>query len=487
MDDRHGKIRSLPLGERKTTYWDMFATWIGANANNGTWFVGGVLAACGFGLAMRILVLSSALSYVFLSLIGYIGYQTGVSTMAASRASFGERGSYIPSLVNITQFIGWTAVNTFIAAQSVGLLCHDLLGWPVWGQPGGAKGIIVGILVMSVLHVISVSSGSRSVQMIERIGIILVFIFVIWESVAVFRTVSMGQIASWQVPAGQRMATGAAIDYVAAFNLAWVTAGADFTRYTSKKNNSTITPFVGALIGVVWFAFIGLISTISIAITSGTYDANNSDPSTIASKLGLGVVALLVIILTSMTANAVNLLAAGSALSNIFTRLRLKYSLWIVVLGATLVTFIPLFSGSFLDTFEKFLDYVGMVLGPVIAIICTDYYIRSHRHYNPDDLGVDHGRYWYAGGFNLVALAVFVIGVAFFLATHTLPFFAGTFGSTFIDMALCALLYWGGMRIYDAHAAKKAVPERAILTGEAGMAAADKTTGTTANEIAAEA
>ena len=74
----------------------------------------------------------------------------------------------------------------------------------------------------------------------------------------------------------------------------------------------------------MWFAFIGLISTISIAISSGVYNANNSDPSTIASKLGLGVVAFLVIILTSMTANAVNLLAAGSALSNIFIRLRLK-------------------------------------------------------------------------------------------------------------------------------------------------------------------
>ena len=149
----------------------MFATWVGANANNGTWFVGGVLAACGFSVAMNVLVLSSALSYVFLSLIGYIGYQTGVSTMAVSRASFGVRGSYLPSLVNLTQFIGWTAVNTFIAAQSVSLLLNDLLGWPVWGKPGGWKGIVAGIVVMSILHIISIASGSRSVQMIERLGI----------------------------------------------------------------------------------------------------------------------------------------------------------------------------------------------------------------------------------------------------------------------------------------------------------------------------
>ena len=63
----------------------------------------------------------------------------------------------------------------------------------------------------SVLHILSVSSGSRSVQLIERIGIVLVFIFVLWESVAVFKKVSMDQIIGWHVPAKARMATGAAL------------------------------------------------------------------------------------------------------------------------------------------------------------------------------------------------------------------------------------------------------------------------------------
>ena len=448
-EQQHTHIFSIPMKSRKTTRWDMFATWVGANANNGTWFVGGVLAACGFALAMKVLVLSSALSYVFLSLIGYIGYKTGVSTMTISRASFGERGSYLPSLVNITQFIGWTAANTFIAAQSVSILFHDLLGWPVWGKHGGYLGLVVGILIMSVLHIISVSSGSRSVQLIERLGIILVLVFVFWESIAVFRTVSLGQIVHWRVPVHAKMATGAAIDYVAAFNLAWVTAGADFTRFTAKRDNAIYTPFFGALFGVVWFAFIGLVSTISIAISTGVYDANNSDPSTIASKLGLGVVALLVIILTSMTANAVNLMAAGSALSNIFTKLRLKYSLWIVVLLATIVTFIPMFVGSFLTTFESFLDYVGMVLGPTIAIICTDFYIRAHRHYDISELGKVNGKYWYHGGINWAAMITFILGVAFFVGVHQQPLFADTVGATFVDMAMSGLLYYVLMLFAD--------------------------------------
>ena len=449
MQNDNDQITSIAMHQRKTSTWDMFATWVGANANNGTWFVGGVLAACGFSVAMKVLVLSSALSYVFLSLIGYIGYQTGVSTMAVSRASFGVRGSYLPSLVNLTQFIGWTAVNTFIAAQSVSLLLNDLLGWPVWGKPGGWKGIVAGIVVMSILHIISIASGSRSVQMIERLGIILVLIFVIWESVVVLKTVPFSHIVKWQVPASAKMATGAAIDYVAAFNLAWVTAGADFTRFTPKKQNSTLTPFFGAMVGVIWFAFIGLISTISIAITSGVYNANNSDPSTIASRLGLGVVALLVIILTSMTANAVNLLAAGSALSNIFTNIKLKYSLWIVAIVATIVTFIPMIVGSFLDTFTAFLDYVGMVLGPIIAIICTDFYLRCHKKYDVTQLAKKNGSYWYSHGINWSAVVTWIIGTALFLMLHNVAALKNTIGATFLVMLISSAIYYVLMLIFN--------------------------------------
>ena len=82
------QIMSVPKEARRTSDWDMFATWVGANAGNGTWFIGGIIVACGFAVAMKVLVLSSAVSYLFLSLIGCIGYKTGVSTMEPSRIFF---------------------------------------------------------------------------------------------------------------------------------------------------------------------------------------------------------------------------------------------------------------------------------------------------------------------------------------------------------------------------------------------------------------
>ena len=38
------QIMSVPKEARETFDWDMFATWMGANVDNGTWFIGGVIA-----------------------------------------------------------------------------------------------------------------------------------------------------------------------------------------------------------------------------------------------------------------------------------------------------------------------------------------------------------------------------------------------------------------------------------------------------------
>lgn len=206
-------------------------------------------------------------------------------------------------------------------------------------------------------------------------------------------------------------------------------------------------PFLGAFTGLFWFAFIGLAATISIAITSGAYDPNNSDPSTIASRLGLGALALLVIVLTSMTANAVNLLAAGSALSNIFPRIRLRPALWAVTIIATLVTLIPLVMGSFLDAFTAFLDYIGMVLGPMISVMLVDFYWRHHQHYDVNELASSKGQYWYHHGINWIALLCWVLGVVIYLLLKQLPWIATFTGATFIDMVIIAVIYMGLMRI----------------------------------------
>ena len=445
MEDKSfGRVESIPKEHRHQSYWDMFATWVGANANNGTWYVGGVIAACGFVTASTTLIIVGVITYFLLALSGYMGYKTGLPAMTLTRASFGLKGSYLPSVINVVQFIGWAAVNTFIAATSISYILHDVLGWPVYGKPGGLKGLVSGIVVMSILHLLSISMGEKSVRIIERIGIILVFILVIWESIVVFQNVSLSEIVSWHAPAALKMTPGQAVDVLAAFNLAWVTAASDFTRFSKKRSSSTWAPFFGANLGLIWFAMIGIISTIATAITLNHFDANNSDPSTIASKLGLGVLAMLVIIITSTTANAVNLMSAGSALTNMTKRLSLTFSIVSVTLVAVVVTFIPIFYSTFLNVFTAFLDGIGMFLGPEIAIFLVDFYVVAKRKYNAAHFASRTGKYWYTGGINWIAIASWLIAVLAYGYIKTVAVVADSVGATFISMLIAAIIYLAG-------------------------------------------
>lgn len=442
MQKHFGKVEIVTPAERNANAWDVLATWIGANANNGTWYIGGVIAAAGMYTASTTLIITGVLSYILLALAGLMGYRTGLSAMALTRASFGLRGSLLPSLINVVQFIGWAAANTFIAAISIATIFHSLFGWANYGTPGGNLGLIIGIIIMSVLHLASISLGERSVRMIERVGIILVIIFVIWETIVVFHDVSWHQIVSWQPPHAVRLSSGDAIDILAAFNLAWVTAASDFTRFAKKERSATTMSFLGANIGLFWFAFIGLIATIATAITLRHFDPNNSDPSTIAIRLGLGIVALLVIIITSTTANAVNLMAAGSALSNMWRRIKLNVALWIVTLAATLVSFIPLYFANFLADFTAFLDFVGMFLGPEIAVFLVDYFLVRHGQYDLEEFTLVDGQYWYQGGINWRAIVAWAVGLLSYWGLTHVPAIQQTIGATFVSMLIAAVFYY---------------------------------------------
>jgi NCS1 family nucleobase:cation symporter-1 len=442
----YAAIEPVPQQDRNLNSWDMFATWVGANANNGTWYVGGVVAATAFLPSLYVTVMANPVAYVVLALIGFIGFRVGVSTMALTRPAFGVKGSILPSILNTTQFIGWTAVNTFIAAISISFICKEWLGWPALGEPGGNTTMLIGIVVMSALHLISIATGHHSVKIVERIGVALVIVLAIWESIVVFQNVSLSQIIAWRPPADKVMPVGSAMDIMAAFSLGWVPAIAEFTRYCKTKTSATWVPMIGANIGLFWFALVGIVVTIGAAITTGTYDPNNSDPSTIVSKLGLGIVAFLVIIITSTTANAINLMAAGISLTNITPKIKALPALWAVTAVAAVVTAVPLYIGGFLHSFILFLDYIGMVFGPVFAIVIVDYYLISKQKYDSAALAAVSGKYWFKDGFNWTALIVWAIGAISFLVLREQPFFANSIGATYPVMVISGVLYYFASR-----------------------------------------
>ncbi|MGI9860542.1 cytosine permease [Moorella naiadis] len=434
---------AVPLEDRHIGFGEMVATWIGANANTGSWFVGGVVAALGFGGAVAVTLIANPIAYAIMALIGYMGYRVGTTTMGLARVPFGIKGSALPSVLNITQFIGWCAVNTFIAAISMSFLFNQLFGWPAFGNPGSWWVLVIGVLINSLLQIwLTVAGGSRSIKLFEKYAVILLAVLTVWETVAIFRTWSLDQILAWRPPAELRMPFGKAMDAMAAFSLGWVPAIAEFTRYTKNKASSTVAPMIGANFALFWFALVGTLGVIAATLMSGKFDPNMSDPSSVVGQLGLGWVAFLVLILCTVTTNVVNIYAAGMSTVNIWSDISPFKALWIVSILATIVSLIPIIIGSFLNAFILFLDYVGFIFAPLFAIMLIDYYFIRRGHYDWSQANRVGGSYWYTNGINWRAIVTWVIGAIIFLVVRNWPLVFNSIGAIYTTLIITAIIYW---------------------------------------------
>src|SRR3954449_9565876 len=68
-----------------------------------------------------------------LALAALIGADGRVPTMVLQRAPLGRRGSYLASVLNIVQCLGWGIFEQIVIATAAGLLCDRLFGFEaVW-------------------------------------------------------------------------------------------------------------------------------------------------------------------------------------------------------------------------------------------------------------------------------------------------------------------------------------------------------------------
>jgi len=431
----------VPMSQRNIGFFDMIAIWVGANSNNASWYVGGTVAGAAFAGAISVTLIANPIAYIILALVGYMGYKVGTSTMALTRPAFGIRGSALPTVLNTIVFLGWAVVNTFIAVISMSFIFSDLFGWPAYGEPGSAGPMIIGIIVMTILNLSAVSLGRNSIKIVERLGMVLVLVLGVWITTVVLKSHSMADIIAWKPPADLKMPTGVAIDVMAAFSLAWVLGVAEFTRYTRSVKTATVAPLIGALVALAWFAFVGIISTIGAALTTGVYDPNNSDPSSLVTNLGLGWVALVLIVVACVTTNVVNLMAAGISVTNVTRKVKPLHSIWLVTIISGVLMLVPLYLTSFLDTFMIFLEYIGMVLSALLGILVADYYFVHKKRYDVKQFDLVGGKYWYHKGVNLKAVSVWALGVVFYLVVQKVEFIMNTTGAVYPTILATAILY----------------------------------------------
>lgn len=448
MKTEYPVTQAVPEEDRHIGFVDMMLTWMGANCQPGSWAIGGTIAAVGFMGALGTVVFANPIAYAILALVGYISFKIGTSTMGLTRVIFGVRGTKIPTACNSLNIFGWTAMNNFFAAITISYILSSLIGTPAYGQPGSGIVLAIGAAFNGIVSLILVFwAGSRSIKVAERFMMILLMIFTTWITVVVVQTTPISSILAWRPDPSVALPIGRGADAMLAFSISWATVVGEFTRYTKSKYSATIAPMLGANLSIYWFALVGVFGVISVAIKTGVFDPNYSDPSSIAIGLGLGGVALIVVLLATITTNLVNYYVAAYNVMNLNTKLSFNQATGIAGAISIVLAWVPIIFGSFIAAFFGFVNVLGAVFPPLLAVLVVDYYLIRKGRYHIAHLESKTGPYWYRNGFNVPGIFSWIVGIILFILIRNSGFGANSIGAVIPGFLLSALFYYVFMKI----------------------------------------
>lgn len=442
VKDDYAVDEAPPAEARHYRFWDLFMTFIGGNANASTWYVGGCLAAMGFMRALGVTLIANPIVYLFMGSLGYMGYKIGTTSMGLARVPLGIRGSNLPSVILQFPYLGWCAVNTYVAAISISYILNAVWGLPAYGMPGSNLTMLISILIQSALTIGAVLIGmSCSVKIFENISGVLLVVLTIVVTVVVCRTFDIRDIIAWKPAAEATMSVGQGVDNLLGWGLAWITCLAEFTRYTKKVSTAVVSPMLGAIFSMVWFVLVGVVSTIAVAVSTGIYNPDASDPSTVLTQLGFGWVAVLVLILSNTTTNVVNFFVGMEAVGNITPKTsKRKIAAWLSVVMVAL-SILPLYTGSFIDTFQTFLGVLGALFAPIGTILMVDFYILRRKEYDIRFISMKNGPYWYSNGINWYGMITMLVGAGSYFVFSNISWMKDSLGATAYTMIFSGVLY----------------------------------------------
>lgn len=387
--------------ENRLYFWDFALLWCGAAISIAEILTGGFLAPLGFKTGLIAILLGHLIGTAVLVFGGIIGTRENIPSITSTRISFGLYDSYLFSILNVLQLVGWTAVMIKSAAQSMNLISTAM--WSI-------NNITLWSSVIGGLVVIWIAFGMTGFKKINTAAVILLFALTVVLGWIIFRNPAVFSAPQ----AKSSLSFGAALELVVVMPVSWLPLIADYTRFAADEKSGASGSFLGYFIGSSWMFIIGL----GAAIIS-----KNPDPSAMMLAANLGISAFGIVVLSTVTTTFMDAYSAGVTFLNVMPEFNEKAAAIVMTVIGTVISLI--FS---IDNYTNFLYIIGSVFAPLFAILLTDYFIIKKRTKIADNLLM-----------NIGALIVWVIGVAVYYIFIKFDFILG---ATMPSMIITGLIYF---------------------------------------------
>lgn len=405
--------------------------WLAANLVvttllTGTMFVPGV----SFGTAATMIVVGTVIGAVVLMLIGNMGTRTGLPTMALTRGAFGIRGSLLPSAANLIVLMGWSWVQAMLAGVTVNYLVEEATGF--------SNPVLFSVLCQAIVVVLAIF-GHTGISRIEPWLALVILIVMGTVFAAAFGAFSPAEYNAIPVDPEFGLTGFIVLDIVIATAISWTVLSADMNRHAKSSKAGLIGSGIGYTLSTSIAMLLGLVAFSAVILSNNGMIPTSFDPTVLVAEFGwaLGVA----IFLSVMATNTMVVFGMVTSTINAQSKWHLKFVPTALVLGV--ISIIGATLMGLLDQFTGFLVIIGAFFVPVFAIMIADYYILKRRSYTRQILHERReSRYWYLGGVNYIAIAVWIIGaVLTYVWTYTAPLAIGAMiPAFFVSFALYLVL-----------------------------------------------
>lgn len=379
---------------KRTTNFENGLIWFGAAVSIAEILTGTYFAPLGFSKGLWAIIIGHIIGCSMLWCAGIIGGKVRKSAMETVKMSFGEKGSYLFSSLNILQLVGWTAIMIYDGALAANTIFQT--GHWIWA-------IVIGVLI-----IVWILTGITNLGKLNTLTMAALFLLTVILSFVIFKN------GTALVQPDNSLSFGSAVELSVAMPLSWLPLISDYTREAKNPVQATGASVLTYGIVSCWMYMIGMGAAIY---------TQEADIAQIMVKAGLGVIGVLIIIFSTVTTTFLDAYSAGISSESLNEKISGKWAAVVVaIIGTIGAILFPM------DDITDFLYLIGSVFAPMIAIQIADFFLLKEDH-STVNINITNMILWLIG----FILYRYLMNVDFILG-NTLP-------DMVISIILCVIVH----------------------------------------------
>jgi nucleobase:cation symporter-1, NCS1 family len=344
--------------------------------------------------ALIAVLVGGVIGNAMLGVAGMIGADARVPAMVLLRAPLGQRGSFLPTGLNIAQCLGWATFELIIIAASAAALSDEVFGF----RAQGAWTIFFGAAAAALALMGPVGFVRRFLRRFALWAVLGSLAYLTWWALT---KADLGDL--WAAEAEGGMSVWLGIDLVIAITVSWVPLVADYTRFSRGRRAALVGSGAGYFLGATWILALGIVLVASRGLTDPV-----DVPGAVAAGGLAAALALLAVTVDETDEAFANVYSTAVSAQNLLPWASQR--LLIVLVSATATV------GALtiqLRAYQSFLLLLGSFFVPLFGVLLADWIVSGMR-YRSDQI-------FSAPAFRPALIASWLVGFALYHWLHEPP------------------------------------------------------------------